>query len=264
MSACSRSSTRKACTRAPRRSSADRRALRRRRARHPRQRDRRRHLDHGPDDAGRAPTGTTHHGRGHRQRGGRQAASTALRLRQARLVAAAFGEATELSTGRDHQPPFGATRLRPRPVRHIKNSLYPRCAGRRPCYSHARRRRPDAARRCHFPNQQGPSWPSPKSTSSRTSGSPNSGRKEISHRRDRDAGPDGDPRGIRPEEAAQGRAHRRLAAHDDPDRGADRDAGRARRRRALGVVQHLFDAGPRRRRGRRRRRAGVRGQGRDA
>ena len=37
------------------------------------------------------------------------------------------------------------------------------------------------------------------------------------HRRDRDARPDGDPRGVRPEAAAQGRAHRRLAAHDHPD-----------------------------------------------
>ena len=48
--------------------------------------------------------------------------------------------------------------------------------------------------------------------------------------------------------AAQGRAHHRLAAHDDPDRRADRDAAGARRRRALGLVQHLLDPGPRRRR----------------
>ena len=41
-------------------------------------------------------------------------------------------------------------------------------------------------------------------------------------------------------------------AHDDSDRGPDRDARRARRRRALGVVQHLLDPGSRRRRGRRR------------
>ena len=38
---------------------------------------------------------------------------------------------------------------------------------------------------------------------------------------------------------------------------------RARRRRALGLLQHLFDAGPRRGGGRRRRHAGVRGQGRE-
>ena len=43
------------------------------------------------------------------------------------------------------------------------------------------------------------------------------------HRRDRDAGPDGGARGIRPGAAAEGRAHRRLAAHDHPDRRADRD-----------------------------------------
>ena len=52
-------------------------------------------------------------------------------------------------------------------------------------------------------------------------------------------------------------------AHDHPDRGADRDADGARRRRPLGVVQHLLDPGPRRRRDRRRGIAGVRRQGRD-
>jgi hypothetical protein len=55
-----------------------------------------------------------------------------------------------------------------------------------------------------------------------------------------------------PAPAAARRAHRRLAAHDDPDRGADRDAAGARRRGALGLVQHLLDAGSRRRRDRRR------------
>ena len=84
------------------------------------------------------------------------------------------------------------------------------------------------------------------------------GRKEIAHRRDRDARPDGDPRGVREAAAAEGRAHHRLAAHDDPDRRADRDAAGARRRGALGLLQHLLDAGPRRRRDRRRRHAGVR------
>ena len=65
-------------------------------------------------------------------------------------------------------------------------------------------------------------------------------------------------------------------AHDDSDRRAHRDAGRARRRRALGLVQHLLDPGSRRRRRRRRpsrnRRhgrepeghAGLRLEGRDA
>ena len=65
-------------------------------------------------------------------------------------------------------------------------------------------------------------------------------------------------------------------AHDDSDGRADRDARRARRRRALGVVQHLLDPGPCGRRGRgrpsgdRRDRCGpegypgVRVEGRDA
>ena len=39
---------------------------------------------------------------------------------------------------------------------------------------------------------------------------------------------------VRRRPAAEGRAHHRLAAHDDPDRRADRDAHRARRRGALG------------------------------
>ena len=46
-----------------------------------------------------------------------------------------------------------------------------------------------------------------------------------------------------PTAAAARRAHLRLAAHDHPDRGADRDAQGARRRRALGLVQHLLNAG---------------------
>ena len=67
-----------------------------------------------------------------------------------------------------------------------------------------------------------------------------------------------------PEQPLRGARIAGLAAHDDPDRGADRDAAGARRRRALGVVQHLFDAGPRGRGDRRARHAGVRVQGRDA
>ena len=55
-------------------------------------------------------------------------------------------------------------------------------------------------------------------------------------RRARDARPDADARGVRRRAAAQGRAHHGLAAHDDPDRGADRDARRARRRGALGLA----------------------------
>ena len=99
------------------------------------------------------------------------------------------------------------------------------------------------------------------------------GRKEMHPRRTRDARPDGDPQGVRADQAARRRPHLRVAAHDDPDRGADRDAQRARRRGALGELQHLLDPGSRRGRGRgrprrhRRRsagRAGVRLEGRDA
>jgi adenosylhomocysteinase len=49
----------------------------------------------------------------------------------------------------------------------------------------------------------------------------------------------------------RGRADHRLAAHDDPDRRADRNAHRPRRAGQLGVLQHLLHPGPRR--GRRRR-----------
>ena len=49
--------------------------------------------------------------------------------------------------------------------------------------------------------------------------------------------------------AARGPDHR-LAAHDDPDRRAHRDAGRARRAGPLGELQHLLHPGPRRRGGR--------------
>ena len=91
-------------------------------------------------------------------------------------------------------------------------------------------------------------------------------------RRARDARPDVDATRVRRRAAAPRRAHHGIAAHDDPDRRADRDAGRARRRGALGVVQHLLDPGSRRRRGRRRpgrdagaaaRSARVRLEGRD-
>ena len=49
-------------------------------------------------------------------------------------------------------------------------------------------------------------------------------------------------------QAAEGRPHRRLPAHDDADRGADRDAAGAGRHGALVVLQHLLHPGPRRRR----------------
>ena len=92
-------------------------------------------------------------------------------------------------------------------------------------------------------------------------------------RRARDARPDGAARGVRRAAAAQRRPDRRLAAHDRADRRPHRDARRARRRRALGLLQHLLHPGPRRRRGRRRPerhrrrpagRAGLRLEGRDA
>ena len=66
------------------------------------------------------------------------------------------------------------------------------------------------------------------------------------------------------DEAARRCPHHRLAAHDDPDRGPDRDAHRARRRGALGVLQHLLHPGPRRRGHRGQRRARLRLEGRDA
>ncbi len=67
--------------------------------------------------------------------------------------------------------------------------------------------------------------------------------------------PHGLPRGVRRRPAAAGRAHHRLAAHDHPDRGPDRDPAGARRQGPLGLVQHLLDAGPRRGRDRRDRHA---------
>ncbi len=66
------------------------------------------------------------------------------------------------------------------------------------------------------------------------------------------------------EPAAQGRPHRRQPAHDHPDGGADRDAASPRRRHPLGELQHLLDAGPRRRRHRRQGHARLRQEGRNA
>ena len=83
-------------------------------------------------------------------------------------------------------------------------------------------------------------------------------------RRDRDARSHGHPRGIREPAAPAGRPHHRLAPHDDPDRGPHRDPGGSRRRRALGLLQHLLDPGPRRRRDRGRGHRGVRAEGRIA
>ena len=50
------------------------------------------------------------------------------------------------------------------------------------------------------------------------------GRKEITIAESEMPGPHGAAQGVRREQAAQGRAHRRLPAHDHPDRGAHRDA----------------------------------------
>ena len=90
------------------------------------------------------------------------------------------------------------------------------------------------------------------------------GRKEITSRRARDARPDGDARGVRRAAAAEGGQDHGLPPHDRADRGADRDARRARRRGALVLLQHLLDPGPRRGGHRRGRRPGVRLEGRDA
>ena len=83
-------------------------------------------------------------------------------------------------------------------------------------------------------------------------------------RRDRDARSHGHPRGVREPAAAQGRPHRRVAPHDDPDRGPDRDPAGPRRRHPLGLLQHLLDPGPRRRRDRGRGHRGLRAEGRVA
>ncbi|CAA9212598.1 MAG: Adenosylhomocysteinase, partial [uncultured Arthrobacter sp.] len=72
--------------------------------------------------------------------------------------------------------------------------------------------------------------------------------------RTRDARADGTAPRVRRFSAAQGGAHRRLPAHDGADRRPHRDPHRARRRGALGLLQHLLHpgrGGGRRRRGRR-------------
>ena len=83
-------------------------------------------------------------------------------------------------------------------------------------------------------------------------------------RRARDARPHGTARAVLGDQAPRRRPHHRVAAHDDPDRGAHRDAHRARCRGPLGLLQHLLHPGPRRRRDRGDRRPGVRVEGRDA
>ena len=83
------------------------------------------------------------------------------------------------------------------------------------------------------------------------------GRKRDTARRAGDAGADGRPPRARRTVAAGRRAGHGQPAHDGADGGAHRDPHRPRRRRALGLVQHFLDPGPRRRR-RRRRPAGKR------
>ena len=79
------------------------------------------------------------------------------------------------------------------------------------------------------------------------------GRKEISMAEDEMPGLMAIRAEYGAEPAAEGRPHRRLPAHDHPDRRADRDADRAGRHGPLVVLQHLLDPGPCRRRRRRRR-----------
>ena len=66
------------------------------------------------------------------------------------------------------------------------------------------------------------------------------GRKEIQLAEHEMPGPDGAAREYAASPAAAGRPDHRLAAHDDPDRGADRDAGRARGRRCAGRRCNIF------------------------
>ena len=90
------------------------------------------------------------------------------------------------------------------------------------------------------------------------------GRKEIELAEHEMPGLMATARRVRRRPAAQGRAHHGLAAHDDPDRGADRDARCARRRGPLVLVQHLLHPGPRRGGHRRGRHPRLRLEGRDA
>ena len=54
------------------------------------------------------------------------------------------------------------------------------------------------------------------------------GAERADYGRERDAGPDAPPQGLRPAEAAEGRQDRGLSAHDCPDRRTDRDIARTR------------------------------------
>ena len=84
-------------------------------------------------------------------------------------------------------------------------------------------------------------------------------------RRARDARPHGDARALRRDRQPLAGARITGSLHmTDPDRGAHRDAGRARRRGPLGVLQHLLHPGPRGGGDRRPRHPRVRLEGRDA
>src|SRR6266496_5063821 len=56
------------------------------------------------------------------------------------------------------------------------------------------------------------------------------------------AGADGDPREICAAETAGRGAHHWIVAHDDSDRGVDRDTYRSWRERSMGKLQHFFHA----------------------
>ena len=101
-------------------------------------------------------------------------------------------------------------------------------------------------RSTHLPAPSGGSTcPRPTSIPTATSRSPTSpwppfGRKEIHAGRARDARPDGPARRVRRQPAAGRRPHHRLAAHDHPDRRADRDAGRRSAPRCAGRRCNIF------------------------
>ena len=71
------------------------------------------------------------------------------------------------------------------------------------------------------------------------------GRKEISIAESEMPGLMSIRRKYATEQAAEGRARHRVAAHDHSDGGADRDAGRSGRVGALGELQHFLHAGSR-------------------
>ena len=80
-----------------------------------------------------------------------------------------------------------------------------------------------------------PEWQPPSTiTRSRTSSLADWGRKEIAIAETEMPGLMALREEYGASPAAQGRPHRRLPPHDDPDRGADRDADRSRRRQCAG------------------------------